>query len=191
MWHRKKRRRLGVKTNHRKALLRNLVQALALHRQIQTTYAKAKETSRLADKMVTIAKVGTLAARRQLIRHLGSSETAKVFIEQIAPRLQDRNGGYTRVLRTGIRPGDGAQKAIVEFSVPIAITEKETKLKKEKKPKAVKAPAEEKEIKKEPKPEKKAEKEKQAKKTEKEKEDTEKRGGFLSKLRKFLKGSEE
>ena len=194
MWHRKRRRRLGVKTHHRKALLRNLVRGLAFHRQIQTTYARAKETARLADQMVTIAKVGTLTARRQLIRHLGSSEVAKLFIEEIAPRLQDRNGGYTRVLRTGIRPGDGAETALVEFSVPIAIVEKEAKPKKEKKPKAAKAPApekEKKEEKKEPKVEKKVEKEKQAKKAEKEKEDTEKRGGFLSKLRKFLKGSDE
>lgn len=188
MWHRKKRRRLGVKTHHRKALLRNLVRGLAFYRQIQTTYARAKETARLTDQMVTIAKVGTLAARRQLIRHLGSSEVAKLFIEEIAPRLQDRNGGYTRILRTGIRPGDGAETALVEFSIPIAIAEKKTKPKKEKKPKALKAPAEEKE-KKEEKKEPKVEKEKSAKKAEKE--DTEKRGGFLSKLRKFLKGSDE
>lgn len=177
MWHRRRRRRLGVKTHHRKALVRNLVRGLALHRQIQTTYARAKETSRLADRMVTLAKGGTLAARRQLIRRLGSSEVAKVFIEEIAPRLQDRNGGYTRVLKLGNRAGDGALAALVQFSVPIELVTKAKKPKKEKKPKAPKPVAEEKP------------KEKLEKKAEKE--ETQKRGGFLSKLRKFLTGEED
>lgn len=199
MWHRRRRHRLGVKTKHRKALLRNLVRGLALHRQIETTLARAKETARLADQMVTIAKNETLAARRLLIRHLGSPGVARIFMEEIAPRLGERNGGYTRVLKTGVRRGDGAQLALVEFTVPIEIIEKPKKPKKEKKPPKEKAPVpkeekpkEEKkkeEKKKEPKPEKKAEKG-EAKKPEKsaEKEETEKRGGFLSKLRKFLTG---
>ncbi|MBI4115966.1 MAG: 50S ribosomal protein L17 [Candidatus Omnitrophica bacterium] len=191
MWHRKRRRRLGVTTHHRKALLRNLVRGLALNRQIETTLARAKEASRLADRMVTIAKTGTLFARRELIRHLGSPDVARLFIEQIAPRLQDRNGGYTRVLKTGFRPGDGAQKALLEFSVPIEIIEKEKKAKKEKAPKAPK-PAREKATapKKEEKKDKPS-KEKIEKKPEAEKPDTEKRGGFLSKLRRFLTGDEE
>lgn len=183
MWHRKKRHRLGVKTKHRKALLRNLVRALATHRQIQTTVARAKETSRLADKMVTIAKRGTLFARRELIRHLGCSKTARVFIEEIAPRLQDRNGGYTRVLKMGSRPGDGGEKALVEFSVPIEIPSQGRKAKKEKVRPA--KPVVPKEEKKEAKKEAKKEEKKEAKK-----EETEKRGGFLSKLRNFLTGSD-
>lgn len=189
MWHRRRRSRLSVKTKHRKALLRNLVRGLVFSRQIQTTYARAKETSRFADQMVTLAKEGTLAARRQLIRRLASSKVAKVFMDEIAPRLQDRKGGYTRVLKMGLRPGDGAQVALVEFSVPIEIPETEKKTKKEKKPKATKPP-----VPKEEKKEPKAEKEKPEKKVEEkkvEKEETEKRGGFLSKLRKFLKGSDE
>ncbi len=191
MRHRRRRRRLGVNTHHRKALLRNLVGGLALHRQIQTTYARAKETSRLADKMVTLAKEGTLAARRQLIRRLGSSELAKIFIEEIAPRLQNRNGGFTRVLKLGNRSGDGAATALVQFSVPIELAPKEKKPKREKKPPAPKPAAEEKpavakERKKEPKPEK----EKLEKKAE-PKEETQKRGGFLAKLRKFLTGEED
>lgn len=196
MWHQKRRRRLGVKTKHRKALLRNLVRGLAFNRQIETTYAKAKETARFADQMVTLAKVGTLHARRQLIRHLGSHDVASLFIERIAPRLQDRKGGYTRVLRTGLRPGDGAQKALVEFSVPIEIAEKEAKRKKEKQGKPVKphpskaaAPVKEEKRKEEKqKPEKKPE---ETKETKLQKEETQKRGGFLSKLRKFLTGEEE
>ena len=161
------------------------MRGLAFHREIETTYARAKETARFADKMVTLAKGGTLAARRQLIRRLGSSEAAKIFIEEIAPRLQDRNGGYTRVLKLGNRYGDGARSALVQFSVPIEITPKKEKPKKEKKPKA---PKEEKPSKKEPKPEK-----EKKPKLEKEpgKEETQKRGGFLSKLRRFLTGEEE
>lgn len=195
MWHRRRRRRLGVKTQHRKALLRNLVRGLAFNRQIETTFAKAKETSRFADQMVTLAKQGTLAARRQLIRHLGSSEVAKLFIDEIAPRLQDRRGGYTRVLKTATRPGDGALKALVEFSVPIEIVGKEKKPQKAKKEKPEKPEKQEKpkekkpEEKKEPPPPK-PEKEKLEKPAEKGKEETQKRGGFLSKLRKFLTGDE-
>ena len=194
---------MGVKTGHRKALLRNLVRGLALHRQVETTFARAKEASRLADQMVTIAKQNTLAARRLLIRHLGSPDVAGILMEQVAPRLQDRQGGYTRVLKMGTRKGDGAEQALLAFTVPIERPGVEKKPKKEKKPKAVQpAPKEEKkkEEKKEPKREKEKEKPETApaavqpeKKPEKktEKEETEKRGGFLSKLRKFLKGTEE
>ena len=188
MWHRRRRRRLGVTTPHRKALVRNLVRGLALHRRIETTHARAKETSRFADQMVTLAKEGTLAARRQLMRRLGSYEIAKLFVDEIAPRLKERNGGYTRVLKLGTRPGDGAEKALVEFSVPIEISSKETKPKKEKNAKPAKASVEKKEAK--PRPEK--EKPSPASKEEKKpSEETQKRGGFLSKLRKFLTGEEE
>ena len=194
MWHRRRRHRLSVTTPHRKALLRNLVRGLAMHRRIETTEARAKETSRFADHMVTLAKEGTLAARRQLIRRLGSPEVAKLFMAEIAPRFQERNGGYTRVLKLGIRRGDGARTALVEFSVPIEVTSKEGKLKKEKKAKPAKEVVEKRQAK--PRPEKPAAKEeKKEAKVEREKpadkEETQKRGGFLSKLRKFLTGEEE
>ncbi len=196
MWHQKRRRRLGVTTPHRKAMLRNLVRGLAMYRRIETTLSRAKETSRLADKMVTIAKENTLSARRLLIRKLGSPVVAKIFIDEIAPRLQGRNGGYTRVLKLGLRRGDGGQTALVEFSVPIEIATKEGKPKKEKKSKPGKEIVEKEQAK--PRPEKTKEKEeiKEAKKPEKketkpvDKEETQKRGGFLSKLRKFLTGDE-
>lgn len=196
MWHRRRRRRLSVKPAHRKALLRNLVQGLALHRRIFTTFARAKETARFAEQMVTLAKEGTLAARRQLIRRLNSPETARIFMEEIAPRFADRRGGYTRVLRTGKnRHGDGATAALVEFSVPIEITPKPKKKKKtpkkekEEKPAKKAAPgAEERKKEERKKPEKEAGKEKTAKELKEEKEEAQKRGGFLSKLRKFLTG---
>lgn len=196
MWHRRRRRRLGVKTKHRKDLLRNLVRGLVVHRRIQTTLARAKETARFADHMVTLAKEGTLAARRKLIRRLGSSAVVKELMDQVAPRLKDRNGGYTRVLKLGLRRGDGAQMAVVQFSVPIEILEKEKKPKKEKKSKSPhvapekeeKKPSKEKHEKaiKEEKKSLKAEKEKPEKPPEKE--ETQKRGSFLSRLRKFLTG---
>ena len=113
-------------------------------------------------------------------------------IHEIAPRLKDRQGGYTRVLKLSDRHGDGATNALLQFSVPIEIGTKETKPKKEKekKPKAAKPAVEEKQTK----PEKPAKVEKPSakpvEKTEKEKPETEKRGGFLSKLRKFLTGDE-
>ena len=158
-----------------------------MHRRIETTLGRAKETSRFADRMVTIAKAGTLAARRELIRRLGSAEMAKVFIEEIAPRLQERNGGYTRVLKMGLRAGDGATRALVEFSVPIETAETKKKPGKEKKPK-VKPLGEEKAPKKE---EKRKEDRPEKAQGAAEKKETEKRGGFLSKLRRFLTGSEE
>ena len=191
MWHRKKRRRLGVTTPHRKALLRNLVRGLVLHREIETTVARAKETSRLTEKMITIAKEGTLAARRQLIRRLGSSEVAKELIDQIAPRFKERAGGYTRVLKLGWRPGDGAQRALIQFSVPIEMVEKEKRPKKEKKAKAAPEVKEaEKPVKKETKPESRKKEEKKVSDVE-EKKEASKKGGFLSGLRKFFKGDEE
>ena len=188
MWHRKKRRRLGVKTKHRKALLKNLVRGLVLNRRIETTLTRAKETSRFADQMVTLAKRGTLAARRLLIARVGSTEIANLLVDEIAPHLRERQGGYTRVLKLGSRPGDGAQTALVEFSVPIEFKSRKAKPSKgaqEKKAKEKKPAKIEKKT-------EKIEKEKPAEKKEKEKEKSEgeKRGGFLSKLRKFLTGDE-
>jgi len=154
------------------------VRGLVLNRQIETTLTRAKETSRFADQMVTLAKEGTLAARRLLIARLGSTEIAHLLVDEIAPHLRERQGGYTRVLKLGFRPGDGAETALVEFTVPIEFKSRETKpskgLKEKKAEKIEKG-----------KPKKAAAGEK-----EKEKSEGEKRGGFLSKLRKFLTGDE-
>lgn len=182
MRHRRRRRTLGVVTAHRTAKLRNLVRALVLKKRIETTYAKAKEASAFAEKMVTIAKREGLHARRLLISKLASVEIAGILIRQIAPLFKDRHGGYTRVLRLGIRPGDGAQKALLEWTAVFEAPKKKAKKKKEKQPaekpvekaapKAVEEP-------------KTAEAPKSV-----EKKDAEKKGGFLGKLRKFLKGDE-
>src|SRR5437762_12217954 len=109
MRHRRRRRKLGIVREHRIALLRNLALGLVEHSRIQTTYARAKETSRFADKMITIAKQGTLHAQRVLISKLNSQIGAKKLVHEIAPLFKEQNGGYTRVLRTKYRAGDGAQ----------------------------------------------------------------------------------
>ena len=122
--------KLGRPTNQRKALIRDLVTDLIINEHIETTLAKAKELQKLADKMVTLGKKGDLAARRQaaeLVRfekvltvnengevEKGQYAIQKLFSE-IASRFADRNGGYTRVLKTGQRRGDSAPMAIIEF----------------------------------------------------------------------------
>ncbi len=206
MRHRRLRRKLGVKTKHRKALLRNLVRSLVLSKRIQTTLPKAKEASAMADKMVTLAKREGLHARRLLIARLGSEDIAGRLIKNIAPQFKDRQGGYTRILRLGNRPGDGSQMAILEFSTFIEEAEKPKKPKKEKKSKETKE-AREKEAKQEkaeitPEKSKKEkphdkvkEKEAQQPEAKKDKEaepkkESEKKGGFLKTLRKFLTGDD-
>ena len=122
--------KLGRNSSQRKALIRDLITDLIINESIETTLAKAKELQKLADKMVTLGKKGTLAARRQaakLIRFelaVEVNEEGEVVKEQyaiqklfseIAPKFADRNGGYTRVLKTGPRRGDAAPMAIIEF----------------------------------------------------------------------------
>lgn len=189
MRHGRRRGRLGLVFEHRRALLRNLARNLITHQQIITTHGKAKEASRLVDQLITIAKQNTLHARRQLISKLGSgSESfAKRLLEVIAPKFADRKGGYTRVLHYRERKGDGASMALLQFTVPVA----ELKAKKPKKKKEIK-PAE-KETGKE-KPKTAAPKEEAKKKEEKKEElkkETPKKGGFLGSLRRFLKGDDE
>lgn len=116
-------RKLGRTSSQRKALLRDLVTDLIINERIETTEMKAKELKRLADKMVTLGKKGTLAARKQAAQTVryetaneetGQNAVQKLF-EDIAPRYAERNGGYTRVLKLGPRRGDGAEMAIIEF----------------------------------------------------------------------------
>ena len=186
MRHQRRRRTLGVVTAHRTAKLRNLVRALVLKKRIETTHAKAKETSALADKMITIAKREGLHARRLLISKVRDPEIADILIKKIAPLFKGREGGYTRVLRLGYRAGDGAQMALLEWTAVF-----EAPAKKAKKKKAVK-PADKTEEKTPAKESAKGADVKKASEAPKqdEKKDSEKKGGFLGKLRKFLKGDE-
>ncbi len=194
MRHQRLRGRLGVKTKHRKALLRNLVRNLVIHKRIKTTLAKAKAACSFADRMVELAKKGDLHSRRLLISRLGCPQTARLLVDQIAPHFKERHGGYTRVLHLSPwRVGDGSQMALLEFTAIMEAPEKSKKPKKAKREKE-----------KESRPEVSTEKSKKEKETpvseaaqEKEKKpaapkkESEKKGGFLNALRKFLKGDEE
>jgi large subunit ribosomal protein L17 len=108
-------RKLGRKTGHRNALLRNLASALIKHEQITTTLPKAKELRPYVEKLITLAKRGGLSNRRLAMSRLGDETQLKKLFEVLATRYADRDGGYTRVLRAGIRPSDAVQMAIIEL----------------------------------------------------------------------------
>jgi len=116
MRHQKKTVKLGRTTSHRDALLANQVCSLIEHTRITTTLAKAKAVRPLAEKLVTIAKKGTLHARRIALAYLHHNEDAvrKLFAE-VAPRSATRNGGYTRIIKTGPRRSDSAPMAFIEW----------------------------------------------------------------------------
>ena len=115
MRHRKSGNKLGRTAEHRRALMRNLVTELFRHERIETTTAKAKEARRVADRMITFAKRGDLHARRQVDSYLMSKEVTRKLFDTIAPWYAERPGGYTRVLKTRSRPGDGGELAFLEL----------------------------------------------------------------------------
>lgn len=115
MRHNMSGRKLNRTSSHRKALFSNLVCSLIEHEQISTTLPKAKDLRSFADKMITVAKKDTLAARRQALSFLRSEEAVKKLFDVLGKRYASRNGGYTRVLKSGLRYGDCAPMAIIEF----------------------------------------------------------------------------
>ncbi|RKU05847.1 50S ribosomal protein L17 [Candidatus Poribacteria bacterium] len=133
MRHRKRGRKLGRTSSHRKALFRNQATALFEHEQIRTTIPKCKELRRVAEKLITLAKQGDLNARRQAAKMLygtnlhykpgrGENPTTldkhavlRKLFDDIAPRYQDRNGGYTRIIRGELRKGDGTQMGYIQL----------------------------------------------------------------------------
>lgn len=108
-------RKLGRPTDHRKAMLRNQVTSLLRNGKIETTVTRAKETQRIADKMITLGKRGDLHARRQVLAYIYDEDVVKKLFDEIAPKYAERNGGYTRVLKVGPRRGDAAEMAILEL----------------------------------------------------------------------------
>jgi large subunit ribosomal protein L17 len=115
MRHRKKFNHLGRKAAHRKALLRNLSIALIEHKRIRTTLAKAKALRRHVEPILTKAKDNTTHARRTVFSALQNKEAIKELFGTVAPKIADRPGGYTRVIRTGFRRSDGAEMALIEL----------------------------------------------------------------------------
>lgn len=108
-------KKLGRPSAHRKSMLRNLVTDLFKYGRIQTTQDRAKETRRIAEKMITLAKRGDLHARRQALAYLFDESVVTKLFEDIAPKYADRNGGYTRILKLGPRQGDNAEVVFVEL----------------------------------------------------------------------------
>jgi large subunit ribosomal protein L17 len=133
MRHRKRGRKLGRTTSHRKALFRNQATALFEHEQIRTTLPKCKELRRVAEKLITLAKRGDLTARRQAAKMIHGTNLhytprrgeeasgldkhaiLRKLFDDIGPRYQDRSGGYTRIIRGELRRGDGAQMGYIQL----------------------------------------------------------------------------
>ncbi len=107
--------KLGRNTEHRRALLRNLVTSLIVEERIETTVPKAKAMRPHVEKMITLGKKGNVAARRQAAAYLMTSEAVDKLFNTLSPRFGDREGGYLRIVRTGFRPGDGGEKAFIEL----------------------------------------------------------------------------
>lgn len=161
MRHRVDHRKLGRHTSHRKALLRNMATSLILAERIETTLPKAKELRRLADRLVTFGKDGSLHARRQAARVIQNPEALKKLFTTLAERFKDRAGGYTRIFHFGFRRGDSAEMAAIEYlGYELPVKEKTLANEKSKEKAKKQKETKKKEPKKEPKkPDKKFEKE--------------------------------
>ena len=119
MWNRK----FGRNADHRKAMLRNMATSVILYCKVETTEAKAKDMRSVVDELITLGKKGDLAARRKAAAYIrnvvadeatGKTVLQKLF-DEVAPKYADRNGGYTRVVKTGVRKGDAAPMAYIEL----------------------------------------------------------------------------
>lgn len=108
-------RKLGRDSSARKALFRGMLTSFFQYDCIETTEAKAKELRGLADQMITLAKRGDLHARRQVLAYLMDEDVVKKLFDEIAPKYADRQGGYTRVIKLGLRKGDAAPLALIEL----------------------------------------------------------------------------
>ena len=115
MRHNKAINHLGRKSGHRKALLANMATSLILHKRIETTVAKAKALKMYVEPLITKSKEDTTHSRRVVFSYLKNKEAVTELFRTVAPKIADRPGGYTRVLKTGFRQGDGADMAIIEL----------------------------------------------------------------------------
>ena len=121
-------RKLGRRTDHRTAMLRNLVQSLFENGKIEATVTRAKEVRREAEKMITLGKKGDLSSRREALKYIYKKDVVNTLFEEIAPVYADRQGGYTRILKLGPRRGDGSEMCILEL---VDYTKKESSEEKE------------------------------------------------------------
>ncbi|MBQ5317257.1 MAG: 50S ribosomal protein L17 [Oscillospiraceae bacterium] len=108
-------RKLGRTSDHRKAMLRAMVTYLLENGKIETTVTRAKEVRSAAEKMITIAKSGDLHSKRQVLSYVTKEAVVKKLFDEIAPKYNETNGGYTRIIKTGPRRGDAAEMAIIEL----------------------------------------------------------------------------
>lgn len=132
-------RKLGRTTDHRRAMLRGMVTLLLEKGKIETTLSRAKEIAPLAEKMITLGKKNTLAARRMAMSFITKEDVVKKLFDEIAPKYENRAGGYTQIFKTGFRRGDGAETAIIRlFEEPVK-EEKKSAAKKPARKKAAKA----------------------------------------------------
>lgn len=135
MRHQKARKRMGCSSSHRRATLRNMVTSLLKHGQIETTHAKAKQLRPVAEKMITLAKRGDLHARRQALSFIQEKAVAHRLFNEIKDKYLDRQGGYIRIVKKGIRKGDGAPVSVIQLLHAIEDVKKRER-KKEKAPSA-------------------------------------------------------
>lgn len=115
MYHGKAGRKLGRTSSHREAMFRNMVTSVIKHERIRTTDTRAKELKKLAEKMVTLGKKGSLHARRQALAVVRDKEMVGKLFGELSERYRNRAGGYTRIVKTGYRYGDNAPVSILEF----------------------------------------------------------------------------
>jgi large subunit ribosomal protein L17 len=115
MRHLKRTAKLGRTSEHRNAMLANLVCSLIEHKRVTTTLAKARAARSVAEKMVTLGKSGTIHDRRLAVARLHQEDAAKILFKEIAPAFKERNGGYTRIIKMNQRQGDAATRAILEW----------------------------------------------------------------------------
>ncbi|MBR5271969.1 MAG: 50S ribosomal protein L17 [Clostridia bacterium] len=108
-------RKLGRPTDHRRAMLRGMVTYLLENGKIETTVTRAKEVSSMAEKMITLGKKNTLSSRRAALAYVTKTDVVKKLFDEIAPTYADRNGGYCRIIKTGVRRGDAAEMCIIEL----------------------------------------------------------------------------
>ena len=115
MRHRRKGKKLGVNPSHRRALLANLAENLIIHKRIKTTDARAKELRRYIEPLVTKAKKGDLNSIRMIARKIRHKNILNILLSDIAPVYEERNGGYTRIIKLGFRDNDRASVSLIEF----------------------------------------------------------------------------